>query len=177
MDNTTNFMASLTQEFLKILRTCQHFSTPYHQEGNRLIERWNQTLKNTLHHIVREEGKSWHRHILFLLWAYREVVNATTGMPPFLLMYGRDLKGLLSILKSIWTGNTLPMNMKRSVESYLKKLKEKLEVANPKAKLTSDVQQGNYAKYYDSQKKHQEFAPGDQVLVLAPDLMNKLYAR
>ncbi|GFW53038.1 retrovirus-related Pol polyprotein from transposon 17.6 [Trichonephila clavipes] len=178
MDNATNFTASLTQEFLKILGACPRFSTPYHPEGNRLIERWNQTLKNMLHHIIREEGRSWHRHIPFLLWAYREVPNATTGTPPFLLMYGRDPKGPLSILKSIWTGNTLlPLNMKGSVESFLKKLKEKLEVATDKAKLTSDVQQGSYAKYYNRQKKHREFAPRDQVLVLIPDSTNKLYAR
>ncbi|GFW57912.1 hypothetical protein TNCV_1418591 [Trichonephila clavipes] len=177
MDNATNFTASLMQE-LKILGACPRFSTPYHPEGNGLIERWNQTLKNILHHIIREEGRSWHRHIPFLLWAYQEVPNAITGTPPFLLMYGRDPKGSLSILKSIWTGNTLlPLNMKGSVESYLKKLKEKLEVATHKAKLTSDVQQGSYAKYYNRQKKHREFAPGDQVLVLIPDSTNKLYAR
>ncbi|GFS47629.1 hypothetical protein TNCV_1973251 [Trichonephila clavipes] len=99
MDNATNFTASLTQEFLKILGACPRFSTPYHPEGNGLIERWNRTLKNMLHHIIREKGRSWHRHIPFLLWAYREVPNATTGTPPFLLMYGRDPKGPLSILK------------------------------------------------------------------------------
>ncbi|GFV14604.1 hypothetical protein TNCV_4004751 [Trichonephila clavipes] len=144
MDNATNFTASLTQEFLKILGACPRFSTPYHPEGNGLTERCNQTLKNMLHHIIREEGRSRHGHIPFLLWAYREVPNATTGTPPFLLMYGRDPKGPLSILKSIWTGNTLlPLNMKGSVESYLKKLKEKLEVATHKAKLTKDVKQGS----------------------------------
>ncbi|GFX90680.1 retrovirus-related Pol polyprotein from transposon 17.6 [Trichonephila clavipes] len=63
-------------------------------------------------------------------------------------MYGRDPKGPLSLLKSIWTGNTLLLlNIKGSVKSYLKKLKEKLEVATHKEKLTSDVQQGSYAKY------------------------------
>ncbi|GFW07945.1 retrovirus-related Pol polyprotein from transposon 17.6 [Trichonephila clavipes] len=128
MDHATNFTASLTQQFLKILGACPRLSTPYHPDGNELIERWNQTLKSMLHHIIREEGRSWHRHIPFLLWAYREVPIATIGIPPFLLMYGRDPKGPLSILKSIWTGNTLPLNMKGSVESYLKKL----EVASDK---------------------------------------------
>ncbi|GFV84363.1 retrovirus-related Pol polyprotein from transposon 412 [Trichonephila clavipes] len=178
MDNVTNFTASLTQELLKILGASPHFSTPYHSEGNGLVERCNQTLKNMLHYIIREEGRSLHRHIPFLLWAYRDVPNATTGTPPFLLMYGRDPKVRLSILRSIWTGNTLlPLNIKRSLESYLKKLQEKLEVATHKAKLTSNVQQGSYAKYYNRQKKHREFAPGDQVLVLIPDSTNKLYAR
>ncbi|GFX02837.1 retrovirus-related Pol polyprotein from transposon 17.6 [Trichonephila clavipes] len=107
MDNATNFTASSTQEFLKILGACPRFSTPYHPEGNGLRKKGYQ----------RGEGRSWHRHIPFLLWAYREVPNATTGTPPFLLMYGRDPKGPLSILKLISTGNTLlPLNMKRSVE-------------------------------------------------------------
>ncbi|GFW43359.1 hypothetical protein TNCV_2924071 [Trichonephila clavipes] len=119
MDNTTNFTVSLAQEFLKILGSCPRFSTPYHPEGNELFEGWNQTLKNMLHYIIREEGRSWHRHIPFLLWAYREIPNATTGTPPFLLMYGSDPKRPLSILKSNWTGNTLlPLNMKGSVESF-----------------------------------------------------------
>ncbi|GFT02343.1 hypothetical protein TNCV_4624921 [Trichonephila clavipes] len=84
MDNATNFTASLTQEFLKILGACPRFSTPYHPEGNGLIERWNQSLKNILHHNIREEGRSWHRHIPFLLWAYREV---QTQLPVHHLFY------------------------------------------------------------------------------------------
>ncbi|GFU81435.1 retrovirus-related Pol polyprotein from transposon opus [Trichonephila clavipes] len=55
--------------------------------------------------------------------------------------------------------------------------KKKLEVATHKAKLTGDVQQGSYAKYYNRQKKHREFAPEDQVLVLIPDSTNNLYDR
>ncbi|GFU81545.1 retrovirus-related Pol polyprotein from transposon 297 [Trichonephila clavipes] len=39
------------------------------------------------------------------------------------------------------------------------------------------MQQGSYAKYLNRQKKHREFAPGDQVLVLISDSTNKLYAR
>ncbi|GFX90681.1 retrovirus-related Pol polyprotein from transposon opus [Trichonephila clavipes] len=58
MDNATNFTASLTQEFLKILGACPRFSTPYQPEGNGLIDRWNQTIKNMSHQIITEEGRS-----------------------------------------------------------------------------------------------------------------------
>ncbi|GFU67913.1 hypothetical protein TNCV_1364571 [Trichonephila clavipes] len=56
------------------------------------------------------------------------------------------------------------------------KAKRKVRSSNPQSKVKSDVQQGSYAKYYNKQKKHREFAPGDQVLVLIPDSTNKLYA-
>ncbi|GFX92079.1 pro-Pol polyprotein [Trichonephila clavipes] len=86
MDQHSRWPEAIPLKSLTAKRACPRFSTPYHPEGNGLIERWNQTLKNMLHHIIREEGRSWHRHISFLLWAYREVPNATTGTPPFLLM-------------------------------------------------------------------------------------------
>ncbi|GFW10584.1 retrovirus-related Pol polyprotein from transposon 17.6 [Trichonephila clavipes] len=102
-----------------------------------------------LHHLIREEGRSWHRHIPFLLWAYREVPNATTGTPPFLLMYGRDPKGPLSIL-----------DWEHVVTSEYEGISREL-----------------FEKAKRKQKKHREFAPGDQLLVLIPDSTNKLYAR
>ncbi|GFY28974.1 retrovirus-related Pol polyprotein from transposon opus [Trichonephila clavipes] len=69
------------------------------------------------------------------------------------------------------------LTSKRISRELFEKAKRKLEVATHKAKLISDVQQGSYAKYYNRQKKHREFAPGDQVLVLIPDSTNNLYAR
>ncbi|GFX84468.1 retrovirus-related Pol polyprotein from transposon 17.6 [Trichonephila clavipes] len=71
----------------------------------------------------------------------------------------------------------MQLNSQGISRELFKKAKRKLEVATHKAKLTSDVKQGSYAKYYNRQNKHREFAPGDQVLVLIPDSANKLYAR
>ncbi|GBM64957.1 hypothetical protein AVEN_66142-1 [Araneus ventricosus] len=77
------------------------FSTPLHPEWNGLVERFNQTLKKMLHHVILEEPRSWHTKIPFVLWAYREVPNSTTGVAPLQLLYGRKPEAL-SILKNTW---------------------------------------------------------------------------
>ncbi|GBN96522.1 hypothetical protein AVEN_249869-1 [Araneus ventricosus] len=88
-DNGTNFNASLTQEFKKRMGSSPRLSTPLHPESNGLVERFNQTLKKMLHHVILEDPRSWHTKIPFVLWAYREVPNSTTGVAPFQLLYGR----------------------------------------------------------------------------------------
>ena len=43
--------------------------------------------------------------IPFAVWAIREVPNVTTGIAPFMMVYGRIPRGPLAILKESWTGD------------------------------------------------------------------------
>jgi hypothetical protein len=62
------------------------------------------------------------------MWALREVPNETTGVAPFVLVYGHLPKGPLAILKEHWCGETdLPLNLGKSTTEYLKDLRKKLE--------------------------------------------------
>ena len=47
--------------------------------------------------------KQWDRYIDPLLFAYREVPLDSVGFSPFELLYGRTVRGPLSILKKLWT--------------------------------------------------------------------------
>lgn len=48
------------------------------------------------------EGKDWDKHLPFLLFAYREVPQASTGFSPFELLYGREVWGPLDVLRETW---------------------------------------------------------------------------
>ena len=50
-----------------------------------------------------EQPKEWDRFIEPLLFAYREVPQESTGFSPFELLYGRTLRGPMSILRDLWT--------------------------------------------------------------------------
>ncbi|GFW63047.1 transposon Ty3-I Gag-Pol polyprotein [Trichonephila clavipes] len=68
-----------------------------------------------IHHVIREDPRSWDRQLPFLLFAYREVPNTTTGVSPFRLLYGREARGPLAIFKSSWAGEIhLPTNISQS---------------------------------------------------------------
>ncbi|XP_055932014.1 uncharacterized protein K02A2.6-like [Argiope bruennichi] len=135
-DNGTNFISKLTQEFMKRLGCSPRFTTPNHPAGNGLIERYNRVFKNSLHHIIRTDPSNWDKYIPYMLFAYREVPNCTTGVSPFKLMYGREARGPLSVLKSSWYGDiAIPLKMEKSVVDYLQEQKINLEKAAEEASL------------------------------------------
>ena len=67
---------------------CSLDNTPYHPQTDGLVERFNQTLKAMLRKSATEDGKDWDKLIPYLLFAYREVPQASTGFSPFELVYG-----------------------------------------------------------------------------------------
>ena len=44
----------------------------------------------------------WNRQLKFLLFTYRTTLHAVTEFPPADLLYGRDVKGPLDLMKSFW---------------------------------------------------------------------------
>ena len=76
-----------------------HFLTPGHPEGNSLVEGHNAVVKHMLHHVIRQDKRSWHRQLPILLWAMRELSNQTTGLSPFQIFYGKLGRRPLGILK------------------------------------------------------------------------------
>ena len=46
--------------------------------------------------------KKWDRLLPGVLFAYREVPQATTGLSPFEMVYGMKPRGPLSLLRDLW---------------------------------------------------------------------------
>ena len=49
------------------------------------------------------QPKDWDRYLPALLFAYREVPQASLGSSPFELLYGRTVKGPMTVRKQLWT--------------------------------------------------------------------------
>lgn len=47
--------------------------------------------------------KDWNEYLPYLLFAYTEVPMEATGFFPFELLYGRQVRGPLDVLKESWT--------------------------------------------------------------------------
>ncbi|GFX63964.1 retrovirus-related Pol polyprotein from transposon 17.6 [Trichonephila clavipes] len=177
-DQDTNFKSALTQEFTKRIGSSPRFSCPGYPASNGLVERWNKVLKDMIHHVIREDPRSWDRQLPFLLFAYREVPNTTTGVSPFRLLYGREARGPLAILKSSWAGEIhLPTNISQSAADYLQEMKINMEKAAESASLTAAQKQKAYGDYFNKRSSVKNFSIGEQVVLLIPDSSNKIYAR
>ena len=89
------------------------------------MERFNKTLKEMLRKTAVEEGKDWDKLIPYVLFAYREVPQESTGFSPFELLYGREVRGPLDVLKETWEAGGKEGDV--SVLSYVLSMRKKFE--------------------------------------------------
>ena len=73
-------------------------TSPYHPQTDGMVEKFNGTLKNMIKKTT-DDPKDWDKLLPYLLFAYREAPHATLGFSPFELLYGRDVRGPLDVMK------------------------------------------------------------------------------
>ncbi|XP_067684362.1 uncharacterized protein [Haliotis asinina] len=89
------------------------------------------------------------------------------------LLYGRTVRGPMSILYELWTNEKTEPDVK-STYQYVVELRERLEDTCKLAKAALGKAAKKYKKYYDARSKDRRFTVGDEVLVLLPTDHNKL---
>lgn len=172
-DMGTQFTSDLMKEVGRLLSLKQLTTTPYHPMCNGLVERFNGTLKGMLKKMCAEKPKEWDRYIMPLLFAYREVPQESLGFSPFELLYGRTVRGPMSILRDLWADDIDDAEVKTTYQ-YIVDLKQRLhetcQMAHDNLQKSSD----RYKKYYNTKAKDRRFAVNDKVLLLLPTSANKL---
>ena len=173
-DHGTNFISLLLTELYRMLHVHPIKTTPYHPQTDGLVERFNRTLKTMLKKTVNKEGKDWEKLLPYLLFAYREVPQASTGFSPFELLYGRQVRGPLDILNESWQG---AMTSEDSVISHILSIRGRIERMKELADINLLETQKQQKKWYDKNSRKRVFFPGDRVLLLLPSNCNKLLAK
>ena len=73
--------------------------------------------------MAKDDPTEWDSWLPYLLFAYREVPNESTGFSPFELLFGRHVRGPLDILRESWEVET---KSSESVVSYVRKMRERI---------------------------------------------------
>ena len=102
-------MSAVLKQVAALLRIQQTTSSPYHQQTNGLVERFNGTVKSMLRKYAFEAPQIWDKLLPYLLFTYREVPQISTGFSQSELLYGRQVRGPLALVKDSWAqpGNEL----------------------------------------------------------------------
>jgi len=117
-----------------------------------------------------DHPKSWTKYLGYVLWALREVPNETTGVPPWLMVYGRIPRRPLAVLKENWTGfHDMPLSLGQTTVEYLNDLRKNLEIASSYATKHGNREQQRYISRYNLRAREKSFDVGEQVLKLIPD--------
>jgi transposase InsO family protein len=172
-DQGTNFTSKLMGELHTLLGVKPLFSSIYHAQGNGRVERLHLTLKNSLRKLCADKPRQWHRYLVATLFALRELPSNRSGFSPFELLYGRQVRGPISVLKDLWTNPSVP-NEQRDVYQYIIDLRNKLDECSRLAHVQSKISQNKFSTYFDLKAKSRSLKSGDEALVLLPDSSNKL---
>ncbi|XP_065426955.1 uncharacterized protein LOC135976185 [Chrysemys picta bellii] len=165
-DRGANFMSQLFNELWKVCGVKQLKTAPYHPQANGLVERFNGTLKSMLGMYAKKRGQSWDELLPFLLYAYREVPQESTGFSPFDLLYGRKVRGPLDLIRDTWEGcNTVREEpVTEYVQRFRRELKDMMEIVQNNLQSSQAKQKA----WYDKNTCKRTFDVGDLVMVLGP---------
>ena len=110
--------------------------------------------------------------IPYVLFAYREVPQSSTGFSPFELLYGRAPRGPLDVLKETWEGKE---KSSESVVSHILTMRDRMHGGDEGARGGEHGKGTN--KWYDQNARYRELKVGCKMLVLLPSSTNKLLAQ
>ena len=172
-DRGTQFMSGVMTEVNRLLSIKGLATTPYHAMCNGLVERFNGTLKSMLRKLCQEQPRLWDRYLPALLFAYREVPQESLGFSPFELLYGRKVRGPMSVLRQLWTDEEAEEEVQTTAE-YVVELRNRLEETCALARDNLRASARRYATAYNRKAVDRKFVAGDKVLLLLPQKHNKL---
>ncbi len=173
-DQGTAFMSRTLKELYELLGIKSIRTSVYHPQTDGLVERFNRTLKNMVRKFVKEDAKNWDKWLEPLLFAVREVPQASTGFSPFELLYGRQPRGVLDVIKESWEEG--PSNSRNEIQ-YVLDLRAKLHTLGRLSMENLLQAQDRQTRLYNRGTRLRQFTPGDKVLVLLPTSSSKLLAK
>ena len=89
-DNGAEFRSQLLKAITELMGMERRFSSPYHPQCNGLTERANGSIVALLSMVADSGQRDWDQRLPMVLFSHRSAVNATFGMSPFRMLYGRE---------------------------------------------------------------------------------------
>ena len=162
-DRGSAFENHLLNAICNLLQIKKTRTTPYHPEGNGLVERTNRTLKQKLLAMIEHfNSNKWDDYLPRCLLAYRASIHDSTGYAPSCLQLGRELRLPVELQSPI-----LPTEAANQ-ERYVQDLRKVFLVAY---RITNDNighAQQHQKSYYDRKSLGPSYSVGDHVYLYRP---------
>ena len=169
-DQGSVFMSRLTKSVCELLGIDRIRTSPYHPQSDGALEKWHACLKGML----KKSGvelKNWDLSLKYLLFAYRDTPHAVTGFTPFELLFGREVKGPLSLVHASWLAEEA---VGVEAHEWLTNLKEQLKLTSAVVTEREKKAKAKMKLAYDKHAREKVFEVGEEVLVRRPGLKRKL---
>ncbi|XP_055951586.1 uncharacterized protein LOC129987653 [Argiope bruennichi] len=166
----TSFTSYLTTEFFDKFGIKVTHSSVRHPQTNP-VERFHKTIKRLLKVLCLESGKDWEKNLPATLLALRTVTHESTGFSPAELVHGKNLRTPEVLLYEHWVA---PKENETAVAKYMYDLINRMRRCQDIAVTRMLETRDKRKLWYDKNAVHRQYKSGDQVLVLAASMPNKL---
>jgi transposase InsO family protein len=102
-------------------------TTGYNPKGNGQVERMHRDLGEILRALLRDDPDSWEDALPQALFAMRTSVCSSTGLPPYQILFGRDVSQPLDIIFK--NPNEGPIEGSCDYHHYVRKLRTRIDRA------------------------------------------------
>lgn len=160
-DQGRNFVSALFKETCRLLGIKKLQTTPYHPEGNGMVERLHRTLTDSIAHFVKRDGTDWDRWVPYALMAYRAIPHSSTGFSPNFLTFGREVTPPLD-------SGAKPDIGEEDSSDYLESLQEKLKEAQAQALEQAEKAWAARTRTCNKTRRPRTFSVGAWVYLLVP---------
>ena len=173
-DRDPRLTARFAQELRRVLGDLANMSTARHAQTDGLSEREIQTLTTVLRSYVNELSNDWDTYLPALQLALNSKVQASTGVSPYYLVYGREPRLPIDCaLEEARSAPTLPAVIDRA-----QRIKRAMAAAYSK----KEQAQARQKAAADRHRRLMRLSPGDQVMMSTEGLQlrsgtHKLTAR
>ena len=163
-DQGPQFESSLMAEVCKLLGIVKTRTTPYHPQGDGLVERFNRTLLGMLATCAQQHPTSWELHLQKVCFAYNSSEHPSTGYSPFFLMFGREARLPAELMFGPSPTDKLPPHQ------YAKDLQSLLCSAYEKVRNHLEAAHKHQKVLYDRRVHGKRYEVGDFVWLLRPQV-------
>ena len=169
-DNGPQFTSNMFKKWLKLKGIAHSKSTPYHPQGNGMVERLHRTLGAVIRKTADSKG-NWAKILPLALYFLRCSPSTATGVSPFLLTHGWEPRTPLKALYQSWVQTDLG---EIDLGDWILENQERIEAARDKATSTASEAIDKRADRWNDTASDREFLVGEKVWIRRPGLDSKL---
>jgi len=161
-DMGAQFESRVVREMCNMLHIKKTHTTPYHPQGDGLVERANRTIQNMLTTATNGQANEWENCLPKVCLAYNTSKHASTGYTPFYLMFGRQPHMPLDIIYGV------PPDHTQEHCQYVVNLRKTMESAYCLARRNVQTAAYRQKENYDLKVHGDKFKPGELVWLCNP---------
>ena len=169
-DNGPQFVSDSFKRFLKKKGITHVKASPYHPQGNGVIEMMHRTLNSIISKCTETKG-NWVKIVSMALYFMRYMPNRSSGLSPFAMKHGWEPNTPLQLLYKGWVQQELgPIDLEQWVVENSERVQHMRDIAVANLTNTSEIRQ----KEWDRKAQIREFCKGDMVYLRKSGINTKL---